>query len=100
MGAKGEILISYSEARIPLSVNGILKEKIKVSENKERSYKFNSLVAFNISISLIYGSLNVTVEDPEGSKVVQQIVNSSTVLFIKQSSSSVNYTYEYNSKAT
>ena len=90
VGAKGEILISYSEAKIPLSVNAILKEKIKVNETKERNYKFNSLVAFNISISLLYGSLKVIVEDPSGYKVFDQVVNSSTVIFINQSKSTSN----------
>ena len=100
VGAKGEIIFSFSEARIPLSVNGILKEKIKASENKDRYYRFNSLQGFNISISLLYGSFNMTVQDPDGKKVVQQKVNSSTVISVNQSESTINYTYEYNSKAT
>ena len=87
MGAKGELLIANPGSRVPLSLKGILREKIKVNETKVRYYEFNSLVGFNITISMIFGKVKVTVLGPDGALALQKEVDSSTVLNVPRSKS-------------
>jgi hypothetical protein len=44
---------------------------------------FQSLVDFNVSIVIIYGSVNVTISDANRKKILQQSVANSTVLQVE-----------------
>lgn len=102
LGAKGQLTVLGKDSPVPLSINGIVRENISVKEGpSKRSYSFSSIVDFNISISMIFGSLKVTVTDPENKDVLSnKTVKSSTTLQIPHSKSLEEYSYEYDSALT
>lgn len=97
-GAEGQLFLCSEKTRIPLSVKGALKEKIDVSPISYRNYTFSSIVAFNITINMIYGRIRVTIISPDNETVVDQTVIASTILQVKPSKSSKDSDiYEYDS---
>jgi hypothetical protein len=95
-----EIIITYYNTSIPLSVNGIIKEKILVSEISFRNYTFNSITAFNISISPIYGTLKVVVIDPSKKVISSNNISTTTVLSIPHNKATESYSIDYESYYT
>lgn len=77
-----EIVIANYNASISLSVNGIIKEKIIVSELSFRNYTFNSISAFNITVNPIYGKLKIIVIDPSKNIIVNANVSNSGVFVV------------------
>lgn len=96
-GAKGQLLITKINSTIPLSVNGLIREKIKTNERKVRNYTFSSITTFNISVTIIYGKIKLTVLDPDNKVYREMIVTKSEVIRVRHSKQTENYTYEFDS---
>jgi hypothetical protein len=79
-----ELLITKLTTSIPLSVNGILRQRIKVGDQPQW-YSFNSITLFNITISMKHGSLRVKVMDGNNKTVSDLNVSTSTVITIPYS---------------
>jgi hypothetical protein len=87
-GVKGELFITKLNSTIPLSINGMIRERIRVNETQVRNYTFYSITAFNVSVNVVYGSVWVTIVDPDGKVVSSKIVNDSMQFSVKKSNSS------------
>lgn len=94
-----EIIVVGENSSIPLSVNGIIKEKLIVGDSI-RNYTFNSISAFNITFSPIYGKLSVVVIDPSKNVIVNSTITNSQNFLIPHNSKTESFSYDFNSYFT
>jgi hypothetical protein len=94
---QAEVIISNENSSIPLSANGIIKERVGKGS---RNYTFNSITAFNLTLTLIYGKVALLVLDPSKNVVVNVSLSSSQVFVIPHNNKTEDYSYDYNSVFT
>ena len=93
-----ELIVAGENSSVPLSVNGIIKERLGAGE--ARNYSFNSISAFNISFSPIYGRLSVVVLDPAKKVLVNATISSAQDFLIAHNNQTEAFSYDYNSYFT
>lgn len=82
LGAQGEVMVSKPSDGLPLSVKGVMRDKLRVEEVSARNYTFSSISNFNISLVVIYGVVKLTVINPRGQVVSEAEVDGSTSIHI------------------
>lgn len=93
-----EVIVAGEGSSVPLSVNGIIKEKLQ--GDAVRNYTFNSISAFNISFSPIYGKLGVVVLDPSKRVLVNSTISSAQNFLIPHNNQTESFSNDYNSYFT
>lgn len=66
LGAQGEIVVTKPSIALPLSVKGVIRDKMRVGEIIARNYTFTSISNFNVSLVIFYGELELKVVDSKG----------------------------------
>jgi hypothetical protein len=93
-----ELLVADLSSSIPLSLNGILQEKLK--KGSSRTYTFSSISAFNLTVSLDYGKLHVTIKDPSDSLVHNSSLTSSKTIAIPHNKQTEDFSFDFSSAYT
>lgn len=94
-----ELLVLNLTGSIPLSINGILRQKIKPNDPIHQ-YSFYSISSFNVTISIKYGSLRVNILDPTGLVLSNVTLQSSTVLHVPYSTANERTVFDVSSAKT
>lgn len=95
-GAKGELLVAPFNAKVPLSTNSLLREKIIVKDETTRSYTFNCLTSFNLNFNVIHGKITVTVFDSK-EKILEKrdVYGAATIIVENVRDSLERLTFEF-----
>lgn len=59
-------MVTKPSIALPLSVKGVIRDKMRVGEIIARNYTFTSISNFNVSLVIFYGELELKVVDSKG----------------------------------
>jgi len=88
-----------ADSSVLLSTNGALKDKV-TQEFPLRNYTFYSITAFNLTVNLLYGKIQVNVTDPSGKLTLSQIIKKSTTLNIPHNNKTEDFAQDFYSSYT